>query len=111
MRWFNAATAMMPWRTRSSHAVSRQADKFNAATAMMPWRTLGNGSHLKPFFSVQCGHGDDAVENPVLRASPHRSGYTFNAATAMMPWRTFASCHHPPGRHAVQCGHGDDAVE
>src|SRR4051812_7416236 len=86
-------------------------------------------------YGLQCGHGDDAVENlaaevgsppaslrfnaatamtpgdldvTLPRAQPRPR---FNAATAMTPWRTTVSMFRSISRVSLQCGHGDDAVE
>src|SRR5262249_50144722 len=36
---FNAATALMPWRTQWTRPPRSRSPRFNAATALMPWRT------------------------------------------------------------------------
>src|SRR5947209_7000177 len=37
---------------------------------------------------LQCGHGEDAVENLLWGPSGYFGHFGFNAATARMPWRT-----------------------
>ena len=63
-RRFNAATAMMPWRTCIVQRVASGMSSFNAATAMSPWRTASDSQSRRHGGQLlQCGHG-------------------------MMPWRT-----------------------
>src|SRR5437588_342460 len=62
-RCFNAATAMTPWRTGDDRASPARGGCFNAATAMTPWRTQLPSAYRRPRRGLQCGHGDDAVEN------------------------------------------------
>src|SRR5437588_328929 len=82
-RGFNAATAMTPWRTPSRASRSPTASRrFNAATAMTPWRTTEYGYNLSDYLVLQCGHGDDAVENYITEILPPRLPEGFNAATA-----------------------------
>ncbi len=120
--YFNAATAMRPWRTPAWAARKSAPRNFNAATAMRPWRTgsshrsqhaeivlqCGHGdeaveNNIEGFYRLnnnllQCGHGDEAVEN-VAPATPADCAADFNAATAMRPWRTaFAKLIFPDAR-------------
>ncbi len=60
---FNAATAVTPWRTRPGRDDRPTAGVFNAATAVTPWRTALEKALSVIKFSLQCGHGSDAVEN------------------------------------------------
>src|SRR5256885_1793795 len=61
---FNAARAMTPWRTGAPPPGGRRCTpSFNAATAMTPWRTGYLASCPPAWGLLQCGHGDDAVEN------------------------------------------------
>src|SRR5438876_6013550 len=109
---FNAATAVMPWRTgtirtpqplcrflqcgHGGDAVENEiqvhhlgdGQVLNAPTAVRPWRTIGSPSTSIIWPKLQCGHGDDAVENVAPRQRPAESECRFNAATAVMPWRT-----------------------
>src|SRR5437879_2529684 len=103
---------MTPWRTQR-RSPRRAAGNFcfNAATAMTPWRTAARAQTYDVASKLQCGHGDDAVEN---QADPRHEGddvLCFNAATAMTPWRTNKGLDAALEDITLQCGHGDDAVE
>src|SRR5438128_1112547 len=53
---------------------------------MTPWRTHREKPQTVRVTRLQCGHGDDAVENAMVRCVPRST-------------------------KELQCGHGDDAVE
>ncbi len=79
---------------------------------MKPWRTPCIFADLHIFEELQCGHGGEAVENPMSRSvayatkvlqcghggeavenlstnfMPGTNQRCFNAATAVKPWRT-----------------------
>ncbi len=126
---------MRPWRTWFGHGFRSTGLNFNAATAMRPWRTSRKMHWRRPRRTLQCGHGDEAVENRPQPNSPSLSGIdfnaatamrpwrtrrcgrsgcrrrNFNAATAMRPWRTLAEIDAEAEKKKLQCGHGDEAVE
>src|SRR5947208_674217 len=78
---------MTPWRTPGRITSVRSGPTcFNAATAMTPWRTPSPPHAPGDYRQLQCGHGNDAVENCDTDVKI--------LATAML-----------------QCGHGNDAVE
>ncbi len=77
---------MRPWRTHDDQLQRHGQRGFNAATAMRPWRTSLLVAPTIKRSKLQCGHGDEAVEN-----SGSGGG---------------SNCHTP-----LQCGHGDEAVE
>src|SRR5437763_839645 len=57
---FNSATALMPWKTGSTHPRSRrQGLGFNSATALMPWKTWLYGRLGLALVELQFGHGVD----------------------------------------------------
>src|SRR5438128_1957612 len=102
---------MTPWRTQCLDTGRPGSLGFNAATAMTPWRTGSRDWRWLQNSSLQCGHGDDAVENTTELRQDSGAGQCFNAATAMTPWRTWWQCRFCGFCSSLQCGHGDDAVE
>src|SRR5207302_1958121 len=74
------------WRTAEKPSTHGVNTRFNAATAKRPWRTEeGDGKNFSTF-RLQCGHGQEAVENlPITTGSPSYM--------------------------KLQCGHGQEAVE
>src|SRR5262249_39054175 len=56
---FGATGSPECWRCRAR----QQIPVFNAATALMPWRTANRFLWVAARRSLQCGHGVDAVEN------------------------------------------------
>ncbi len=78
---------------------------------MRPWRTTKG-----PFFDyvireLQCGHGDEAVENPdhALQGHQHamlQCGHGDEAVENLSGGRLYLV-----SRVELQCGHGDEAVE
>src|SRR5437588_328927 len=78
---------------------------------MTPWRTEYLRGVLKNPPRLQCGHGDDAVENeaPVsmfAKLSGLQCGHGDDAVENAEP-----GVAKPNGKPTLQCGHGDDAVE
>ena len=126
---------MKPWKRDPGSQPERGVNCFNGATAMKPWKSIGLTSHRLPYWSLQWGHGDEAVEENVEsvgcgdqcdasmgprrrsrgRATPRERGWettgSFNGATAMKPWKSPASRRSVPRGTGLQWGHGDEAVE
>ena len=77
---------------------------------MTPWRTTVALMKKASQSSLQWGHGDDAVENPVpfeleAQASELQWGHGDDAVENLLP-------HTPSAKGSpLQWGHGDDAVE
>src|ERR1700722_19707624 len=84
---------------------------FNSATALKPWRTPSPLRTRNLVFSLQFGHGVEAVENngtctPCAALNGH-----FNSATALKPWRTAGEDFYFGWGAGLQFGHGVEAVE
>ena len=156
---FNGATAMEPWKSAGRCRIRQRLERasmgprrwsrgrarsrsmaaagdysFNGATAMEPWKSTRHDRVRSTPSSLQWGHGDGAVEEPLPtdRGTPVRS---FNGATAMEPWKSdqialtqseLATASMGPRRWSrgrasasresriallLQWGHGDGAVE
>src|SRR6266508_3973161 len=62
--------------------------------------------------TLQCGHGEFAVENILDQLRGLLAADTsFNAATANSPWRTIPAHILGGDGKLLQCGHGEFAVE
>src|SRR5258708_2956444 len=60
---------------------------------------------------LQCGHGEEAVEDGAASRRSTSRSTCFNAVTATMPWKTTIVRAIRDAKYLLQCGHGEEAVE
>ncbi len=78
---------------------------------MKPWKSFLTPRQTTPPEQLQWGHGDEAVEEEVIRAHQAPPCCCFNGATAMKPWKRPCCAIRVTKTRWLQWGHGDEAVE
>src|SRR5438094_13193 len=91
---------------RSSASWSLQCGHGNDAVE----NGQGHGLFVS-WVQLQCGHGNDAVENIARVKEEGLTCTGFNAATAMTPGRTSREGRGAASGARLQWGHGNDAGE
>ncbi len=89
---------MKPWKRGTWTAIRTDHDRFNWATAMKPWKSYVELGETYTYFTLQWGHGDEAVEEDLTTESVDPVHQRFNGATAMKPWK---STHKPKSSLAI----------
>src|SRR5207237_1391971 len=80
--------------------------------ASRPWRTAHSAAPpASTSASLQCGHGQPAVENGGVGGAVDLGLTSFNAATASRPWRTGKAAKREQVVAALKCEQGQAAVE
>jgi len=53
---------MKPWKSFTQPTTSKGRASFNGATAMKPWKSMTPATFTSSVYTLQWGHGDEAVE-------------------------------------------------
>ena len=78
---------------------------------MTPWMTQPFLWEAVGHYSLQFGHGGDAVDDLETPARPRPLPQCFNSATAVTPWMTARTLPRIQILEWLQFGHGGDAVD